>query len=73
MVIQGKTLQLIKDAYRVLQSSWPMTQSQIYTQLIKRGALPNTLEGHKVLTDALIRARQEGLIPWDWIKDEDED
>ncbi len=73
MVIRGETLQLIKEAYRVLRLYWPMTQSQIYTQMIKKGALSNTLEGHKILTDALLRARLEGLIPWDWIKNEDED
>lgn len=69
MIIQEKTLRLIKEVYRILQASWPMEQSQIHTQLVKKGALSNNLEGYKILTDALVKARQEGLIPWDWIKD----
>jgi len=73
MVIKGRTLRLIKAVYRILQNSRPMTQGQIYTQLIKRGDPSNTLDGNKILADALVKARQEGLIPWAWIKEEEED
>lgn len=64
-----KTIDLIEHAYAILQEYNPMTLRQVYYQLVSRKLLENKRSEYQRLSNALVRARQEDLIPWDWIED----
>jgi DNA topoisomerase VI subunit A len=67
--MRDKTLKLIEAAYQALQEYHPMTLRQCYYQLVSKHFLDNNLNQYKRLSNALVKARQQGLIPWDWIED----
>lgn len=67
--MQDKTLQLIEDAYQVLAEYNPMTLRQCYYQLVSKHVIDNNMSQYKRLSNALVQARQQGLIPWEWIED----
>jgi hypothetical protein len=46
-----------------------MTVRQVYYQLVSRQVIENTRSRYQAVSNALVRARQEGIIPWDWIED----
>ena len=69
MAIQKKTLELIEQAYNILNEYNPMTLRQVYYQLVSKHAIDNKMSEYKRLSNALVRARQEGTIPWEWIED----
>ncbi len=46
-----------------------MTVRQVYYQLVSRQVLENNRGRYQALSNALVNARKEGLIPWDWIED----
>ncbi|MGB9663048.1 MAG: hypothetical protein ACPL5F_13710 [Moorellaceae bacterium] len=69
MALQRKTLQLIEAAYEVLREHNPMTLRQVFYQLVARHIIDNSRSEYQRLSNALVRARQEGLIPFEWIED----
>jgi hypothetical protein len=46
-----------------------MTLRQVFYRLVSGQVLENTRSQYQALSNALVTARQEGLIPWDWIED----
>jgi len=47
----------------------PMTLRQLYYQLVSRGFVKNNAAEYRKLSKAIVTARQNGIIPWDWIED----
>lgn len=66
---RAKTENLITTARAILQREHPMTVRQVYYQLVSRQVCKNTRAQYQAVSKALVAARQEGLIPWDWIED----
>ena len=69
MALQKKTLELIEQAYNILNEYNPMTLRQVYYQLVSKHVIENKMSQYKRLSPVLVRARKEGNIPWEWIED----
>jgi hypothetical protein len=69
MSMQHKTLRLIETAKEVLSAHRPMTVRQVYYQLVSRQVIENSRSRYQAVSDALVTARKQGLVPWDWIED----
>jgi hypothetical protein len=69
MSIQKKTLELIQHAYNILNEYNPMTLRQVYYQLVAKHIIDNKSSEYHKVGNALVKGRQEGIIPWDWIED----
>lgn len=67
--LQPKTRRLLDAAYAALAKHHPMTVRQVFYQLVSGQVLENTRGRYKALCNALVAARKDGLIPWDWIED----
>jgi hypothetical protein len=65
----AKTIQLIKTAKDILAEGYPMTVRQIYYQLVSRQVIKNNLGQYHAVSNALVDARCDGTIPWEWIED----
>jgi hypothetical protein len=65
----AKTTRLIEAAKEVLAESRPMTVRQVYYQLVSRQVVKNCRAAYQTVSNALVTARQEGIIGWDWIED----
>ena len=46
-----------------------MTVRQVFYQLVSRQVIKNTRSRYQALSNALVRARKDGEIPWEWIED----
>lgn len=46
-----------------------MTLRQVHYRLAATQVIENTLNQYKCLSTTLVKARQSGLIPWEWIED----
>ncbi len=66
---QQKTLNLINAAKEILENQNPMTLRQTYYQLVSRHIIDNNKNEYQKLSTALVWARQESIIPWNWIED----
>ncbi|MBM3188811.1 MAG: hypothetical protein FJZ90_08835 [Chloroflexi bacterium] len=64
-----KTLELIETARAILAEHNPMTVRQVYYQLVSRQVIENTRTAYQAVSNALVDARKEGVIPWEWIED----
>jgi hypothetical protein len=60
---------MIDVARTVLTANNPMTVRQVYYQLVSRQVIKNNRSRYQAVSDALVYARQEGSIPWEWIED----
>ncbi len=69
MALQEKTLKLIIEVKNILEEHNPMTLRQIYYQLVSKQVIENKRNAYVRLSNALVKARQERLIPWEWIED----
>jgi hypothetical protein len=69
MARQAKTQRIIDEAKDVLSSFHPMTVRQVYYQLVSRQVVENNRSRYQAVSDALVDARRESLIPWEWIED----
>ncbi len=69
MALQKRTLDLIEQAHGVLQEYNPMTLRQVYYQLVARHMINNKRNEYQRLSNALVKARQQGIIPWSWLED----
>jgi hypothetical protein len=64
-----KTLNLINAAKEILAAFRPMTVRQVYYQLVSRQVIKNNRSEYQAVSKALVQARQEGIIPWEWLED----
>jgi len=46
-----------------------MTVRQVYYQLVSRLVIKNNRGAYQAVSNALVDARREGVIPWEWIED----
>jgi len=69
MARHDKTLNLINAAKDILAAFNPMTVRQVYYQLVSRQVIKNNRSEYQAVSNALVKARQEGIIPWGWIED----
>lgn len=69
MARQQKTEDRIAIAREVLSAYHPMTVRQVYYQLVSRQVIENKRTAYQAVSDMLVAARREGIIPWDWIED----
>ena len=65
----AKTVELIEMARDILEEGYPMTVRQIYYRLVSSQVIENTRPQYQAVSKALVAARQEGAIPWEWIED----
>lgn len=66
---QAKTQNIIDQAHEILEEYHPMTVRQVYYQLVSRQVIENNRSRYQAVSNALVDARLEGTIPWDWIED----
>jgi len=64
-----KTTNIIQTAAAILAADHPMTVRQVYYQLVSRQVIENNRGQYQAVSKALVAARQEGLIPWEYIED----
>jgi len=64
-----KTTALLGAAYSILTADNPMTVRQVYYQLVSRQVIKNKKSQYNAVSRALVSARKEGIIPWEWIED----
>ncbi|MEE9249742.1 MAG: hypothetical protein V3U93_01265 [Alphaproteobacteria bacterium] len=69
MARHAKTVRLIEQARDILADHHPMTVRQVYYQLVSRQVIKNDRTQYQAVSKALVAARQEGAIPWEWIED----
>jgi len=69
MTRHSKTQALIAAAVKVLQEHNPMTVRQVYYQLVSRQVIDNNRGSYQAVSKALVAARREAVIPWEWIED----
>jgi len=67
--VRQQTAKLIEAAAAVLAEHHPMTLRQVYYQLVARHIIDNNRNEYQRLSNALVKARQEGIIPWEWVED----
>ena len=65
----AKTLTIISTALEVLKADNPMTVRQVYYQLVARHIIDNNRGQYQAVSRALVSARRDGTIPWEWIED----
>ncbi len=69
MTRHAKTLQLIETATAILAEHNPMTVRQVYYQLVSRQVVKNSRSSYQSVSKALVAARREETVPWEWIED----
>jgi hypothetical protein len=65
----AKTVRIIEAAHEILAAHHPMTVRQVYYRLVSGLVIENSLSAYKAVSNALVDARREGLVPWEWIED----
>ena len=69
MAKHTKTLLLVEAAQAILAEHHPMTVRQCYYQLVSSQVIKNNRGQYQAVSKALVDARREGIIPWEWIED----
>jgi hypothetical protein len=64
-----KTDAILTAAIEVLELHHPMTVRQVYYQLVSRQVIENNRSQYQAVSNVLVKARQGGTIPWEWIED----
>jgi len=64
-----KTMTILEAAHSILEAHNPMTLRQLYYQLVSRQKIENNRSQYQAVSFALVQARKEGFIPWEWIED----
>ena len=64
-----ETLRIIETCQKILKAHNPMTLRQVFYQLVSRQIIENTEARYKAVSKILISARQEKIVPWEWIED----
>lgn len=65
----AKTQRIVDVAVEILRQHYPMTLRQLFYQLVSRQVIENTRSRYQSVSAALVGARKDGSIPWDWIED----
>lgn len=60
---------IIFSAYQTLQPEHPMTVRQVYYALFSQGIVKNSKKDYNQVMNALVKGRQIGIIPWNWVED----
>jgi hypothetical protein len=60
---------VVPVAVEILREHHPMTLRQVFYRLVARQLIENRSQHYDSLSKALVRARQDGTIPWEWIED----
>jgi hypothetical protein len=68
----ASTLNALAHMYEIAKETWPITGRGIGYRLLTRGVIA-TMADMAAVYGQLVAAREEGLIPWDWIVDETRD
>jgi hypothetical protein len=55
--------------YDVLADGRPMTVRQVYYQLVAQHLIENKKSQYQATCDMLVRLRQDGRVPWEWVED----
>lgn len=66
---QAKTQRIIDEAHEILEAFNPMTVRQVYYQLVSGLVIENNRSAYQAVSNALVDARLDGSIPWEWIED----
>jgi len=53
----------------VLRALHPQTVRQAYYQLVSRQVVENTRSQYMAVSGILVRLRQNGVVPWEWVED----
>lgn len=69
MAKHAKTLRIVEQAQEILSAFNPMTVRQVYYQLVSRQVVENSRTAYQSVSNALVDARLDGAIPWQWIED----
>jgi hypothetical protein len=64
-----KTTNIIAAAKAALEIDRPMTVRQVYYKLVSDQIIENNRSQYQAVSKALVAARKEGVIPWDWMID----
>ena len=64
-----RTKTIIETAQSILAVHNPMTVRQVYYQLVSRQVIENNRTQYQAVSNALVWARQNGVIAWEWIED----
>jgi hypothetical protein len=67
--VRAKTAELIDTARDILSEHRPMTVRQLYYQLVSRQVIKNNRSEYQAVSNAIVKARLAGMIPWSWIED----
>ncbi len=63
-------LQVLRSTARaILEEANPMTVRQVYYGLVARQLIENTRSSYQAISNLLVQARKDGVIPWDWLED----
>ena len=65
----AKTIELIEMAKGILAAGHPMTVRQVFYQLVSSHIIKNNRGQYQAVSNALVAARREGVILWEWIED----
>jgi hypothetical protein len=66
-----KSIQLIETMYTIAEAAQPINGRGVGYKLFTRGLIPSMATGEMQRVYRLLKeAREEGIIPWDWIVDE---
>lgn len=68
-MLSNRTMELIRSARDILAQYHPMTLRQVYYQLVSAQIIENKRSEYQKLSIALVKARKELLIDWEWIED----
>ena len=64
-----QTQVLLAEGAKILTAAHPMTVRQVYYQLVSRQVIKNSRGGYQAVSAALVAARREGTVPWEWVED----
>jgi len=65
----AKTLKVLDAAVKILAENRPMTVRQVFYRLVAAQVVENCRSQYQAVSNILVDARKEGIVPWDWIED----
>jgi len=68
-MVEKKTEERLKAVQEILGEHRPMTVRQLYYQLVSRQVIENKRTMYQATSKLLVEARQDWIIPWEWIED----
>ncbi len=67
--ITGGTRALIDAAVAILEERQPISLRGLFYQLVVGGYFANDRNNYQKLSRSMVKAREQGLVDWDWLKD----